>query len=240
MISCLLIAACSTPPPASPQPVDVGALASRVTERMREMGTAAYRTEVTWFGESGANVDTEVTGHWRHDAEGISATMRIRRGVGGAFRDLMTAVLVPGKLYTSTASGNGWTVLTDQDDAERYYSPLAGFGLATAVGPELDYLEPKAATVTGTGREDVDGVATTRYDLAVDPARMAPLLRDPYRVRKHDDLAADKATVRASVWLDESGLPVKATCLLPFKEPRGSTTRFTNWGQPVTINRPAP
>jgi hypothetical protein len=236
---CLLTACSATPPPSPAAPVvDLGGLKQRVALRMGQLSTASYRTEVTWFGESGANVDTEVTGQWQSDFTGISATMRVRRGVGGTFRDVISVVLVPGKLFTSTASGDGWTVLTDQDDAERYYSTLAGFGLTTAVGAELDYLEPKAATVTAVVREDVDGVEATRYDLAVDPARMAPLFRDPYRVRRHDELAADKGTVTASVWLDDTDLPVKATSRLPFKEPRASTTWFTDWGQPVEITAP--
>lgn len=236
-VSCLLIAACSTPP-APKLPDDLGDLSARVAGRMKEMGTATYRTEVTWSGESGANVDTTVAGAWRQDDTGISATMHVRRGVGGTFRELLTVVLVPGAFYSTPAGGDRWSRWSDQEDPEQYYSVLGGFGLTTAVGTELDYLEPRAATITGTAVEDVDGVAAIRYDLVADPARMAPLFRDPYRVRRHDELAAERKSVEVSVWLDEYGLPLKATCRLPFTQARASTTWFTDWGKPVDITEP--
>lgn len=182
---------------------------------------------------------TDVEGAWRRDSSGISATITASRVIKSVKRPVIDVVLLPGELYNTTASGERWISITPQDGRDQYYSPLAGFGLASTVGAELDHVRPEAATMAGTAEENLDGVAVTRYDLKVDPAKMAPRIEDPYRRKAHEELAAEKGVITASVWLDGSGLPLKTTYLIPCKESRGSTTSFSARGKPVEIAAPS-
>ncbi|MEO6089924.1 MAG: hypothetical protein ABIQ18_43130 [Umezawaea sp.] len=233
-LACLLLSSCATET-AAPA-VDLGQVAERARTRMNEMGTATFRTEMFWGQEANRGVGYDVAGVWRYDAAGVSATMNVRRTKPKS-SPVVEAVLVPGSIYWRP-NGSTWLVAPEAEP-DAYYSPLGGFALNSEVGAELDYLEPKAATLKASGPEQLEGVDTTRYDVEVDPAKFAALLTDPFRRKLHDDLVDLKRPIVARVWVDATGLPLKAGFVLPFDEPRETTTWFENWGKPVEIAVPA-
>ncbi|MCS7480216.1 hypothetical protein ACFFQW_42330 [Umezawaea endophytica] len=238
VLACLLLSSCATESAATAPPtVDLGQVASLARARMNEVASATYRTETTFGSQADRMINTDVTGVWRHDAAGSWSTAHVLRTKPKSY-PVVDAVLVPGSLYWRSAGSSTWKV-APESEPEAYYSPLGGFALNSGFGAELDYLEPRAATLKASGPDRVDGVDTTRYDLEVDPAKFAALVANPFRRKLHDELVGLNRPVVARVWVDATGLPVKAAFELPFDERRGTTTWFENWGRPVVVETPA-
>ena len=237
VLACLLLSSCATENAATTPPnADLGQVVSLARARMNEMASATYRTETSFGSQADRMINTDVTGVWRHDAAGSWSTAHVLRTKPKSY-PVVDAVLVPGSVYWRAAGAGAWKV-APESEPEAYYSPLGGFSLNSAFGADLDYLDPKAATLKAREPDRVDGVDTTRYDLEVDPAKFAALLTDPFRRKLHDDLVELKRPVVARVWVDATGLPVKANFVLPFDDRRETTTWFENWGRPVDIAVP--
>jgi hypothetical protein len=206
---------------------------------MNEMGTSTYRTELKEYpepDESGDPLETVMTGSWRHTG-GISASMHARRGAFGMLHDIGDAIIVPGELYLTYPEKDVWYGYAEQDDQVKFHSQFIGHRVPMTVATELDYLAPGAATIVGSARDDVDGKPATRYDVTADPAKMAPLVQDRLRRAELKTMAEQHGTITVSVWVDDTGLPLKATSMESTPHLR-STTWFENWGKPVTITVP--
>ncbi|MEO6082118.1 MAG: hypothetical protein ABIQ18_03340, partial [Umezawaea sp.] len=209
----------------------LAALATRIDTRMKEARTVAFHTEVRSFAgpdESGTSADTTITGSWRYTTD-VSMTMHVVNQPGGQDREDLDAVVVPRTVYTKKPSYRGWRRTDDgiADDA---------VGWPAMAVPELLYL--KGAKSATSVREVLDGITVTRTDVSPDPVVMGALFHGK---RARADLAAiadQQGTISMSVWIDELGLPVKATVLLSGKQAKRSTTRLSDWGRGATITVP--
>ncbi|WP_051580254.1 serine/threonine-protein kinase [Pseudonocardia acaciae] len=155
-------------------------------------------------------------------------------------------VALPGHLWTRNApaagAGTQWTDYpfdstkatdrrmrsTVENSAWRYVNPLSR--------------DVPAATLVGSDDEQLDGVATTRYTLRVDPAVLTQLAQDP-AWRPGGPVSADPATTGSyTLWLDRqnrlvrfrSDRPAGSAWMLPMTQ----DVRFSGWGEPVLISPP--
>lgn len=104
------------------------------------------------------------------------------------------------------------------------------------IGGQLAKLR-SAGTVTSTADESLEGVATTRYSIAVDVARLAD--SEPDAVLKSSLKALrDKGitTIPYTLWLDRANLPLR----ISIDGPASVTTTYTHWGEPITVTAPPP
>lgn len=235
--ACLLLTSCATESAST----DLAGLAARVQARMDAVGTATYRTQLKWYVKpdaSGSVVKTVVGGAWRHDRGGTSSSMHVRRGAHRVMRDIGDVVRVPGELYLKYPDKDVWSGYAEKDNADSYHSQVIGVRVPMTVAAELDYLAPSAAGLVGSMREDVDGTPATRYDVVADAAKMAPLVQDRSLRAELKRVAEKHGAITASVWVDRSGLPLKATSFMASDSYSRSTTRFADWGKPVKIAVP--
>jgi hypothetical protein len=232
VLACLLLSSCFTG--GSGTTLDqaaLSALAARIDTKMKEARTVAFRTEIRSFAgadESGTSADTTITGSWRYTTY-VAMTMHVVNQPGGRDREDLDAVVVPRTVYTRKPSDRGWRRADDGVADDHVGWP------AMAV-PELLYLQ---AAESGTSvREVLDGITVTRTDVSPDPAMMGTVFRGQRAQADHNALVNQQGTITMSVWVNEMGLPVKATVLLSGKQAKRSTTRLSDWGRGATITVP--
>ncbi|WP_157434463.1 MULTISPECIES: hypothetical protein [Actinoalloteichus] len=102
-----------------------------------------------------------------------------------------------------------------------------------------------AAQITDTGEEEVDGVATTRYDLQLDIATLAESARDELE-RERLQTAVDNGmtTIDYQVWIDNTdNVPVRFVINQPGItgnfDSAVITVDYMSWGEDVQIDQPA-
>ncbi|MFT7839986.1 hypothetical protein Q5530_27910 [Saccharothrix sp. BKS2] len=244
----LALVACSTAPSGDPAPNtsspprgDLALLADRVEQRRTELATASFRTEGFATDGQGLDVSNVVNGVVRYSGGGVSASMDMDVSTGGQAPNRTSLVLVPGGTYVRVAgapmpAGKEWGYYTAGNSAE-LGALLRGFGPSATVGAELDYLQPRAALIVARATEDLDGVPVTRYDLVVDTFKMAKTIEDPDIQLQHTQLAEYGVKIAASVWVDDTSVPLKAEYRfeLDGKVVKRSATRFRDWGGPVDV-----
>ncbi|CCH34400.1 hypothetical protein ABZ816_11280 [Actinosynnema sp. NPDC047251] len=235
----------TTPPPSSPPKGDVAVLAERLDQRRTELKTARFHTEGFATDGNATEVRNTIDGTLRQDPDGITGSMAMQMATGGQNRK-MDMVMTRDGLYVHVdgapmPEGKKWGFYTRQNSGD-VDALLRGFGPGATVGAELDYVQPRAALIVNRAAEQLDGTPTTRYDLVVDPMKMAKVIENPDIQLQHTQLAEFGITIRAVVWVDDTGAPQKAEYRfeLDGKVVKQSTTRFTEWGQPFDFPTPAP
>ncbi|MFI9815797.1 hypothetical protein [Saccharothrix variisporea] len=244
-----VLVACTTgtdpaPPTASSPPKgDLAVLAEKIDQRRAELKTARFHTE--GFASDGASTEVRsvVDGTVRQEPEGITGTMAMTMTTAGQTRK-MDLVIAREGLYVHVdgapmPEGKKWGLYTSGNSSE-VTALLRGFGPGATVGAELDYVQPRAALIVSKTSEPVDGVAATRYDLVVDPLKMAKVIKDADIQLQHTQLAEHGVAINAVVWVDDAGTPVKAEYRfeLDGKVVKQSTTRFTEWGGKFDVPLP--
>ena len=174
---------------------------------------------------------------------GVFGAFTLTVDAGGAARKIDMVVLKDGLFAhldgAPMPAGKKWAEYTAANSGE-IVGLLRGFGPSGMAGAELDYLKPTAALVLRKAAEQLDGVAVTRYDIAVDTVKIAKLLDDPDIQLQHAQLAEYGVTISAFAWVDATGLPLKAEYRFEQngKVVKSSTTRFTEWGTAVDVTAP--
>nr|BFE48695.1 hypothetical protein GCM10017745_21220 [Saccharothrix mutabilis subsp. capreolus] len=245
----LLLVACTTggeaaPPTASSLPKgDLAVLAERIDQRRSELKTARFHTE--GFASDGASTEVRnvVDGTLRQEPEGVRGALTMTMTTAGQNRK-MDMVIAREGIYVHVdgapmPEGKRWGLYTSGNNGE-VTALLRGFGPGATVGAELDYVQPRAALIVSKAAEAVDGVAATRYDLVVDPLKMAKIIKDSDTQLQHTQLAEHGVTINAVVWVDGEGTPLKAEYRfeLEGKVVKQSTTRFTQWGGTFDVPLP--
>lgn len=233
----------TTSPTSAAVSTELADLADKIDRRRAELKSAKFHTD--GFASDGGTTEakTLVDGVLRQEPDGAIGTLAMELQVGGSTRE-MDLVLLPGKSYLHVEGapmpeGKRWGVYTPDNGAE-VRKLLAGFGPGSTIGAELDYVQPKAALILRREPEQLDGTPVTRYDLAVDPTKMAKLIEDPDIQLQHTQMAEYGVTITAVVWVDSTGLPLKAEYRFELggKVVKKSSTRFTEWGAPVEVVAP--
>ncbi|MBW4716639.1 hypothetical protein [Saccharothrix obliqua] len=230
-------------PPTTPPKGDLAVLAEHVEQRRSDLKTARFHTEGFASDGDATEVRSIVDGVLRHDPDGVTAAMRMRVTTGGQTRDMDLVVARDG-LYVHVEGapmpeGKKWGFYSPQSGGE-VDALLRGFGPSGKVGAELDYVQPRAALIANRAGEQLDGVPTTRYELVVDPMKMAKAIEDPDIQLQHTQLAEYGVTIRATAWVDDTSAPLKAEYRFELngKVVKQSTTRFSGWGEPVDVTAP--
>jgi hypothetical protein len=246
----LALVACSSGPAGEPAPTtsalpkgDLAVLAERIAQRRAELGTALFHTEGFASDGQATEVRNVVDGAVRQDANGIAGSMTMDVSTGGQPKKI-ALVLVRDGTYVQVEgapmpAGKKWGYYPSSGGGE-VSALLRGFGPSATVGAELDYVQPRAALIVGKGAEQLDGVPVTRFDLVVDPLKMAKVIEDQDIQLQHTQLAEYGVQVFASVWVDGTNAPVRAEYRfeLDGKVVKQSSTRFRAWGEPVEITVP--
>ncbi|MFJ6672315.1 hypothetical protein ACIQMJ_14510 [Actinosynnema sp. NPDC091369] len=247
----LVLVACSGAPAGDPAPTtsslpkgDLAVLAERIEQRRAELGTAAFHTEGLASDGQATEVRTVVDGVVRQDGDGVTGSMTMDVSTGGQPKKI-ALVLVRDGTYVQVEgapmpAGKKWGFYP-ADGGGEVAALLRGFGPSATVGAELDYVQPRAALILGKSAEQLDGVPVTRFDLVVDPVKMAKVIEDKDIQLQHTQLAEYGVTISAAVWVDDTSAPVQAEYRfeLDGKVVKRSTTRFRGWGEPVEITVPA-
>ncbi|MFD1149390.1 hypothetical protein [Saccharothrix hoggarensis] len=229
----------------SPPKGDLAVLAERIEQRRAELGTAAFHTEGFASDGQATEVRNVVDGSLRQDADGLAGAMTMDVSTGGQPKKISLVVLREGTYVqvegAPMPAGKKWGFYTSANSGE-VSALLRGFGPSAMAGAELDYVQPRAALIVGRGSEEVDGVPTTRFDLVVDPLKMAKVIEDQDIQLQHTQLAEYGVKIAATVWVDGTSAPVRAEYRfeLDGKVVKQSTTRFRDWGRPVAIAAPDP
>jgi len=243
-----LLAGCSSGEPSapvtsSPPKGDLAVLAERIDQRRAELKTARFRTEGFASDGEATEVRNTVDGVVRREPDGVTASMAMQMSTGGQARK-MDMVMTRDGLYVHVdgapmPEGKKWGFYTRETSGE-VDALLRGFGPSATVGAELDYVQPRAALIIRRGEEQLDDVRTTRYELVVDPMKMAKVIEDPDIQLQHTQLAEHGVTIASAVWVDPTGAPLKAEYRFELngKVVKQSTTRFTDWGAPVDTAAP--
>ncbi|MEU4803523.1 hypothetical protein [Actinosynnema sp. NPDC023587] len=238
-------AASEPPPPSSPPKGDLAVLAERLDQRRAELKTARFHTEGFASDGGATEVRSTVDGTLRQDPEGITGSMAMQMSTGGQTRK-MDMVMTRDGLYLHVdgapmPEGKKWGFYTRRNSGE-VDGLLRGFGPGATVGAELDYVQPRAALIVNRAAEQLDDTRTTRYELVVDPLKMAKVIEDPDIQLQHTQLAEFGITIRATVWVDDSGAPRQAEYRFEQdgKVVKQSTTRFTEWGGRFDFPTPSP
>ncbi|GAA3866172.1 hypothetical protein GCM10022243_35220 [Saccharothrix violaceirubra] len=248
----LVLTACSsgdaTPAPTTTPSLPKGELAvlvDRITAARATQRTFRFHTES--FASDGAATEarTIADGHTREGPDGVgtSLSMTVSAGAGDQRIDM---VLVGDDAYVHMdgapmPEGKRWAFYDQGQTETGIAALLRGFGPRARPGSELDYAEPRAALVVGRAEEPLDGVPTTRYELVVDPMKMAKVIADPDVQLQHTQLAEHGVTIAATVWVEAGGLPLKVDYrfTLDGKVVKRSTTTFADWGRPVDLTVPS-
>lgn len=245
----LALVAC-TPAPAEQAPTtsslpkgDLAVLAERIGQRRAELGTAAFHTE--GFASDGQTTEVRnvVDGVLRQDADGVTGSMTMDVSTGGQPKKIALVVVRDGTYVqvegAPMPAGKKWGYYPAASGGE-VAALLRGFGPSATVGAELDYVQPRAALIVGRSSEQLDGVPVTRFDLVVDALKMAKVVEDQDIQLQHTQLAQYGVKIAATVWVDDTSAPVQAEYRfeLDGKVVKRSTTRFRDWGEPVSITVP--
>ena len=247
----LVLVACTSAPAGDPAPTtssppkgDLAVLAERVEQRRAELGTATCHTEGFASDGQSTEVRNVVDGVLRRDGDGVTGSMTMDVSTGGPPKRI-ALVLVRDGTYVQVEgapmpAGKKWGFYPSASGGE-VSALLRGFGPSATPGAELDYVQLRAALIVGKSSEQVDGVPVTRFDLVVDPLKMAKVVEDQDIQLQHTQLAEYGVTISASVWVDGTSAPVRAEYRfeLDGKVVKQSTTRFRGWGEPVDVAVPA-
>ncbi|NUT47084.1 MAG: hypothetical protein HOV94_07145 [Saccharothrix sp.] len=246
----LALVACTTAPTGDPAPAtsslpkgDLAVLAERIGQRRAELGTATFHTEGFASDGQATEVRNVVDGVLRQDADGVTGSMTMDVSTGGQAKKVTLVVVRDGAYMqvegAALPEGKAWGFYPAASGGE-VATLLRGFGPSAAVGAELDYVQPRAALIVGKAAEQLDGVPVTRFDLVVDPLKMAKVIADQDIQLQHTQLAQYGVTIAAAVWVDDTGAPARAEYRfeLDGKVVKSSTTTFRGWGEPVAITVP--
>ncbi|ONI83268.1 hypothetical protein ALI22I_32485 [Saccharothrix sp. ALI-22-I] len=246
----LALVACTAAPAGDPAPTtsslpkgDLAVLAERIEQRRAELGTALFHTEGFASDGQATEVRNVVDGAVRQDADGQAGSMTMDVSTGGQPKKIALVVVRDG-MYVQVEGapmpeGKKWGFYTAANGGE-VSALLRGFGPSATVGAELDYVQPRAALIVNKGTEQLDGVPATRFDLVVDPLKMAKVIENQDIQLQHTQLAEYGVKIAATVWVDDTNAPLKAEYRfeLDGKVVKQSTTRFRDWGKPVEITVP--
>jgi len=223
---------------------ELAVLAESIAARRAELKTAKFHTEGFASDGGATEVRNSADGVITQDAGGgVYGAFTLNIDTGGAARKIDMVVLKDGLFAhldgAPMPAGKKWAQYTAANSGE-IVGLLRGFGPSGMAGAELDYLKPTAALVLRKGAEQLDGVAVTRYDIAVDAVKIAKLLDDPDLQLQHTQLAEYGVTISAFAWVDASGVPLKAEYRFEQdgKVVKSSTTRFSEWGSAVEVVAP--
>ncbi|MEU4739476.1 hypothetical protein AB0G02_03285 [Actinosynnema sp. NPDC023658] len=246
----LALVACTAAPGGDPASTtsslpkgDLAVLAERVEQRRAELGTATFHTEGFASDGDATEVHNVVDGAVRQDADGVTGSMTMTVSTGGQPKKIALVVVRDGTYVqvegAPMPAGKKWGYYASGSGGE-VSALLRGFGPSAMVGAELDYLQPRAALIVNKASEQVDGVPATRFDLVVDPLKMAKVIEDQDIQLQHTQLAEYGVRIAASVWVDDTSAPLRAEYRfeLDGKVVKQSSTRFRDWGQPVEIAVP--
>jgi hypothetical protein len=247
----LVLVACTAGPAGDPAPTtssslpkgDLAVLAERIEQRRAELATATFHTEGFASDGQSTEVRNVVDGALRQEADRVAGSMTMDVSTGGQPKKISLVVVREGTYVQVDGApmppGKKWGFYTSANGGE-VAALLRGFGPSAMVGAELDYVQPRAALITGKVAEQLDGVPVTRFDLVVDPLKMAKVIEDQDTQVQHAQLAEYGVTIAATVWVDETTAPVQAQYRfeLDGKVVKQSTTRFRDWGKPVEIAAP--
>ncbi len=246
----LVLVACTAGPTGDQAPTasslpkgDLAVLAERIEQRRVAAGTATFHTEGFASDGQGTEVRNVVDGALRQDADGVTGSMTMDVSTGGQPKKIALVVVRDGTYVqvegAPMPAGKKWGFYPSASGGE-VSALLRGFGPSATVGAELDYVQPRAALIVGKSSEQVDGVPVTRFDLVVDPLKMAKVIQDQDIQLQHTQLAEYGVTISATVWVDDTSAPVRAEYRfeLDGKVVKQSTTRFRGWGEPVEITVP--
>ena len=246
----LVLVGCTAAPTGDPAPTtsslpkgDLAVLAERIGQRRAELGTATFHTEGFASDGQATEVRNVVDGVVRQDGGGVTGSMTMDVSTGGQPRKIALVVVRDGTYVqvegAPMPAGKKWGFYPAAGGGE-VAALLRGFGPSAMVGAELDYVQPRAALIVGRSSEQLDGVPVTRFDLVVDPVKMAKVIEDKDVQLQHTQLAEYGVTISASVWVDDTSAPVRAEYRfeLDGKVVKQSATRFRGWGEPVEITVP--
>jgi hypothetical protein len=246
----LALVACTAAPAGDPAPTtsslpkgDLAVLAERIEQRRVELGTATFHTEGFASDGQSTEVRNVVDGVVRQDAGGVTGSMTMDVSTGGQPKKIALVVVRDGTYVQVEGApmpeGKKWGYYPSDSGGE-VSALLRGFGPSEMVGAELDYVQPRAALIAGKSSEQLDGVPVTRFELVVDPLKMAKVIEDQDIQLQHTQLAEYGVTIAATVWVDDTSAPVQAEYRfeLDGKVVKRSATRFRGWGEPVEITVP--
>ncbi|WP_033437590.1 hypothetical protein [Saccharothrix sp. NRRL B-16314] len=246
----LALVACTAGPAGDPAPTtssppkgDLAVLAEKIGQRRAELGTATFHTEGFASDGQATEVRNVVDGVVRQDADGLTGSMTMDVSTGGQPKKIALVVVRDGTYVqvegAPMPAGKKWGFYPTAAGGE-VTALLRGFGPSATVGAELDYVQPRAALIVGKRSEQVDGVPATRFDLVVDPLKMAKVIEDQDTQLQHTQLAEYGVKIAASVWVDDTSAPVRVEYRfeLDGKVVKQSATRFRDWGEPVRITVP--
>ncbi|MEU5696893.1 hypothetical protein [Actinosynnema sp. NPDC020468] len=247
----LVLVACSsgtptTAPSESNQPKgDLAVLAERIDQRRAELKTTRFHTVGFASDGDATEVRNTVDGSVRQESSGLTGTMTMDVTTGAQPAKKIDLVLVADGVYVHVdgapmPEGKKWGYYS-RDRSGDLSALLRGFGPGATVGAELDYVQPRAALILDRVDEPVGGTPATRYDLVVDPQKMAKVIQDPDIQLQHTQLAEYGVKIAASVWVDNTGAPLKAeyTFTLNDKVVKQSSSTFEDWGKPIDVPVPA-
>jgi hypothetical protein len=136
-----------------------------------------------------------------------------------------------GQLLSGQLGGKPWLKIDLTDTSNPIGSMLSQLPATMGRG-QFIAIAKGLSTLKAVGRETVDGVATTHYQVSVDTSRLGTALGIP--TEQLGAVALPK-TIRYDVWLDAGSRPVKVA--MSYRE-YGVDLHFSRWGEPVHVAVP--
>lgn len=204
--------------------VDVAAFVADFEAGFRAATTYRMVMDLTIAGQA-------MTAQGEVDYSGNTPAMAMTLSGGMAGGEGMELRLLDDIMYVKMPGAGGKFLAMDLTD-EANLPPGMG-GMLDQLDPNKTFAEfSKGLTaVSLLGEEEVDGVATRHYRLTIDPAKVESL-RDPAIA------GAMPKSLQTEVWLDDDNLMRQMKLDIP--NSGGITARMSGYGEPVTIEKPAP
>ncbi|WP_026556636.1 hypothetical protein [Arthrobacter sp. 35W] len=217
-------------------PTDAPGLASTVSASMEKITSVSFTSDITAAGQT-----LKGTGHQKITNGRLEAA-RITQDMGAAGQ--MTILIAGGKLYITLPAAAGMTtadkpwLLVDETSTDPRIAALWTSMKGTLESSPLDQYSSfaqSAASVTLVGRETVNGVQATKYNVVVDASKLPAGSEERSKLE-----AAGLTTIPTDMWVDAQGRPVKFTQELTVQGQQVSTTiTFGDYNSPVDIQAPA-
>ncbi|KAA2260962.1 hypothetical protein F0L68_19385 [Solihabitans fulvus] len=231
----------------------IAEISTRTTEMLSTKGSyrlkGAVNVEVP--GKGGQNV--QMDGAAKHSSSGISMSLDYKTsgGPGGPGGDESFAMAYQaGVLYMKLPPSAGvpadkpWVKISQDgtDPLSKVLAPMAK-QIEKSADPaeQLKYLKSGAATITQTSEEKVDGIATRKYTISVDLAKLVDLTDDATMKAGIKQLTQAGVTeLPYEMWLDKDDLPVQFSMVQDIAGKAKTTTKitFADWGKDVTVAIP--
>jgi hypothetical protein len=226
--------------------VDVGAAkaVSLAADRTADEKTARVEGSMD-ISIAGVSEHVPITG--RVDFGRPAMEMKIDMGelLGGSGSDMEMRLVdkvmylrMPGGLPDATRNGKPWLKM---DLSQYATSPILG-GSASDPTSTLQYLRG-AGDVTEVGKEELRGVATTRYHAEIDLLKAMEKVPAADRDRAEAGIAALGRSLPMDVWIDADGRVRKTSVDMTVKVAGrsthvGETIEYLDFGTPVDIAAP--